>query len=75
MLTAHLDHDRQLPTPRPSPEAYVEIAPATPPSVADVVIAPSGLIEIELAGGNRVRISGAPDPGVVVAALRALVGR
>ena len=54
--------------------AAVEIAPATPPSVADVVPAPSGLIEIELAGGNRVRISGAPDPGVVVAALRALVG-
>jgi transposase len=55
--------------------AAVEIAPATPPSVADVVPAPSGLIEIELAGGNRVRISGAPDPAVVAAALRALVGR
>jgi len=55
--------------------AAVEIAPATPPSDADVVSAPSGLIEIELAGGDRVRISGAPDPGVVVAALRALVGR
>jgi transposase len=55
--------------------AAVEIAPATPPSVADVVPAPSGLIEIELAGGDRVRISGAPDPGVVSAALRALVGR
>ena len=55
--------------------AAVEIAPAMPPSVADVVPAPSGLIEIELAGGDRVRISGAPDPGVVSAALRALVGR
>jgi|1185.fasta_scaffold162523_3 transposase len=55
--------------------AAVEIAPATSPSDADVVSAPSGLIEIELAGGDRVRISGAPDPGVVVAALRALVGR
>jgi transposase len=55
--------------------AAVEIAAATPPSDADVVSAPSGLIEIELAGGDRVRISGAPDPGVVVAALRALVGR
>ena len=53
----------------------VEIAPATPPSVADVVPAPSGLIEIELAGGDRVRISGAPDPAVVAAALRAVVGR
>ena len=55
--------------------AAVEIAPTTPPSVGDVVPAPSGLIEIELAGGDRVRISGAPDPGVVSAALRALVGR
>ena len=55
--------------------AAVEIAPATPPSVADVVPAPSGLIEIELAGGDRVRISGAPDVAVVAAALRALAGR
>ena len=55
--------------------AAVEIAPATPPSVADVVPAPSGLIEIELAGGDRVRISGAPDPAAVAAALRALTGR
>jgi transposase len=55
--------------------AAVEIAPATPPTVADVVPAPSGLIEIELAGGERVRISGAPDPAVVAAALRALAGR
>jgi len=54
--------------------AAVEIAPATPPAVADAVPAPSGLIEIELAGGDRVRISGAPDPAVVAAALRALVG-
>ena len=55
--------------------AAVEITPAMPPSVADAVPAPSGLIEIELAGGDRVRISGAPDPGVVAAALRALAGR
>ena len=55
--------------------AAVEIAPARPPSVADVVPAPSGLIEIELPGGDRVRISGAVDPAVVAAALRALVGR
>src|SRR3954449_4105853 len=55
--------------------AAVEITPATPPSVADAVPAFSGLIEIELAGGDRVRISGAPDPAVVAAALRNLVGR
>jgi transposase len=35
----------------------------------------SGLIEVELAGGDRVRISGAADPVVVTAALRALAGR
>jgi transposase len=55
--------------------AAVEIAAATPPSVADVVPAPSGLIEIELAGGDRVRIAGPADPAVVAAALRALTGR
>ncbi len=53
--------------------AAVAIAPTTVSSVDDTV--PSGLIEIELAGGDRVRISGAVDPGVVAAALRALAGR
>jgi transposase len=53
--------------------AAVEVAPAPPPSVADAVAAPSGLIEIELACGGRVRISGAPDPATVAAALRVLV--
>jgi transposase len=55
--------------------AAVAITPATPPCVADAVPAPSGLIEIELVGGDRVRIAGAPDPAVVAAALRALTGR
>src|SRR5688572_6812255 len=55
--------------------AAVEIAPAPLPSVADAMAAPCGLIEIELACGGRVRISGAPDPTVVAAALRALAGR
>ena len=36
---------------------------------------PAGLIEVELADGGRVRISGAADPAVVAAALRALAGR
>lgn len=68
----------------------VGIEPGTEPAVAGfaaVAIAPSapsmetvepmspGLIEIELVGGDRVRISGAPDPAVVAAALRALAGR
>ena len=64
-----------VPAPRVPGFAAVAIAPATPPSVADAVPAPSGLIEIELAGGDRVRISGAADPAVVAAALRALAGR
>ena len=53
--------------------AAVAIAPTTVSPVDDTV--PSGLIEIELAGGDRVRISGAPDPAGVAAALRALAGR
>ncbi len=53
--------------------AAVAIAPTTVSPVDDTV--PSGLIEIELAGGDRVRISGAVDPGVVAASLRALAGR
>ena len=67
--------ERAVPVPGVAGFAAVEIAPAMPPSVADVVPAPSGLIEIELAGGDRVRISGAADPEVVVAALRSLAGR
>src|SRR3954453_14413066 len=55
--------------------APVESAPAAPLPVAEAVTAPFGLIEIELAAGGRVRISGAPDPATVTAALRALVGR
>jgi transposase len=55
--------------------AAIEVAPATPPSVADVVPAPSGLIEIELADGGRVHIAGPADPAVVTAVLRALAGR
>jgi transposase len=64
---------REIPAARVSGFTAVEIAPATPPSVADRVPAPSGLIEIELACGGRVRISGAPDPATVATALRVLV--
>jgi transposase len=55
--------------------AAVEIAPAALLPVAEAVTAPSGLIEIELPDGGRVRLSGALDPATVTAALRALVGR
>ena len=53
--------------------AVVAIAPVPPP--AGEAGAPPGLIEVELADGGRVRISGAADPAVVAAALRALAGR
>src|SRR5689334_23036431 len=53
--------------------AAVAIASSAPPMEAVTPVS-SGLIEIELAGGERVRISGAPDPAVVAAALRALAG-
>jgi transposase len=54
--------------------AAVAIAPVPSPA-GEAAGAPSGLIEVELAGGDRVRISGAADPAVVAAALRALAGR
>ncbi len=54
--------------------AAVAIAPAAAPAHGAAPTS-SGLIEIELAGGERVRIAGAPDPAVVAAALRALAGR
>ena len=38
-------------------------------------VAPSGLIEIELPDGARLRISGAADPALVKVMLRALAGR
>jgi transposase len=56
--------------------AAVTLAPPLVPTVADAATgAVPGLIEIELAGGGRVRISGAADPAVVMAALQALEGR
>src|SRR3954454_23565285 len=68
--------ERAVPAPPGVPGfAAVAITPVTPPCVADSVPPPSGLIEIELASGDRVRISGAPDPAVVAATLRALAGR
>jgi transposase len=53
-------------------------APALPDkptvSVPEAPVEP-GRIEIELSRGGRVRITGAADPAIVAAALRALVGR
>src|SRR4051794_6104151 len=56
--------ERAVPAPGVPGFAAVAITPVTPPCVADAVPAPSGLIEIELAGGDRMRISGAPGPAV-----------
>jgi transposase len=66
--------EHTVPAPKVAGFAAVTIAPSVPPTDAAAPM-PSGLIEIELAGGERVRISGAPDPVVVAAALRALAGR
>ena len=66
--------ERPVPVPVPVPVpgfAAVEIVPSVPSAAAPS----SGLIEIELAGGERVRISGVADPTAVAAALRALAGR
>ena len=66
--------ERTLPAPMVG-FAAVEIATADAPPTDAAAPTRSGLIEIELAGGGRVRISGAADPAVVAAALRALAGR
>lgn len=66
---------RETPSARMPGFVAVEVAPVMPPSMADAVPAPSGLIEIEMPDGGRVRISGAADPAVVRAALRALARR
>ena len=65
---------RPVPASRVPGFAAVAIAPLMS-TMGDTAEAPSGLIEVELAGGDRVRISGAADPAVVAAALRALAGR
>ena len=54
--------------------AAVTIAPEAG-MVASPAMAPHGLIEIELASGTRLRISGAVDAAIVSAALTALSGR
>ena len=73
------------PTPTPAVPGFaavaVALAPTTLPTLADdatrlpATPTSSGLIEVELPGGGRVRISGAPDPATVTAALRALLVR
>jgi len=64
-----------LPSSPPTVPGFAAVAIAPVPPLAGEAGAPPGLIEVELAGGDRVRISGAADPAVVAAALRALAGR
>lgn len=68
------------PSPAPSGFAAVQVTSSLRPPLAEGNIptspsAPSGVIEIELAPGRRVRIAGAADPAMVAAVLQALVGR
>jgi transposase len=66
---------RQLCRPVPAlPDfAAVTVAPVEPvPDPAPARPEPTGLIEIELAAGTRVRISGAVDAATVTAAVKAL---
>jgi transposase len=65
--------DRAVPTARVPGFAAVALAPAGRPPAAEAP--PPGLIEIELVGGDRVRLSGAADPALAQAVLRALVRR
>jgi transposase len=64
---------RPVPASRMPGFAAVAIAPLPVSTAGDAT--PSGLIEVELPDGGRVRISGPADPAVVTAALRALAGR
>src|SRR3954465_13352185 len=64
-----------FPPPPPTVPGFAAVAIAPVPPLASDAAAAPGLIEVELADGGRVRISGAPDPATVTAALRALVGR
>ena len=66
--------ERLVSVPKVPGFAAVAIAPSVA-SVEATAPASCGLIEIELAGGERGRITGPADPAVVAAALRALAGR
>ena len=56
-------------------QGFPEAAEQQPVAEADAVMAAAGVIEVELPQGGRVRISGAVEPAVVTAALRALMRR
>jgi transposase len=55
-------------------QSFLKAAEQQPVSQADAVMT-AGMVEVELPQGGRVRISGAVEPAVVTAALRALMRR
>jgi transposase len=55
--------------------ASVAVVPEPPAFAAPVQSAATGVIEIELASGTRLRISGAVEPATVSAVIAALTGR
>ena len=72
-----------FPIPAPAEPAFAAVALAPPDgslpvagaATASSAVVSSGLIEIELPQGERVRIAGVVDPATVKAALQALVRR
>jgi transposase len=68
---------RQLCGRAPGAAGFAAVTIAAEPSLTRVpaLATPSGLIEIELAGGARLRISGAADAATVSAVIAALTGR
>ncbi len=64
-----------MPAPRVPGFAAVEIVPVPPPLAGGAAQASPGLVEIELVGGDRVRISGPADPATVATVPQALAER
>lgn len=66
--------DRDRAEARPAPPAFIPLALPAPASVASAA-ENVGRIEIELAGGHRVRADAGADPVALRSVIEALVGR
>lgn len=66
------DRDQAEACPEP---AFIPLALPAPAASAPVSEGSPGRIEIELAGGHRVRVDAGADPAVLRSVLEALVGR
>lgn len=67
--------DQEEAATRPAPPAFIPLAlpaPAASPAASEAGV---GRIEIELAGGHRVRVEAGADPAVLRSVIEALVGR